>query len=164
MFGIIDHVSGAWQVRIRRTFFLILKKPDASYINKNMAVGGHCSIKSLVKNNFECILDMRQESQDDDNEIKKYSINYLSVPVKDRINPNPSQVKEVIKWIDENMSKNKKIFIHCKLGRGRAPTIACLYLISKGMTPNNAILFVKKNRRYTYFNKKQINFIQNFTV
>jgi len=97
-------------------------------------------------------------------EARIFSICYLNVPVLDRKTPNYFQIKEAITWIDYNISKNKKIFIHCNLGRGRAPTIVCLYLISKGMPANNAISMVKKNRRYTYFNKRQLNFIQEFLV
>jgi len=61
MFGKFDHVTGAGLVRIKRIIYSILNKPDISFIDENIAIGGYCNIASLAKNNFKCILDMRQE-------------------------------------------------------------------------------------------------------
>jgi protein-tyrosine phosphatase len=164
LFGPFDHLLGAGLVRIRRMLFLILKKPDVSFFGKNIAIGGHCNIESLAKNNFKCILDLRQETQDDEIKIEKFLIEYLNIPVADRTNPDYSQVQISLNWIEQNISKNNNVFIHCNLGRGRAPAMACLYLISKGTPFKDAINQIKKARRYTYFNNEQLNFIKKYAT
>lgn len=162
MFGIIDHVSGAILVRIRRRSYSLLGKTDASFIDSNLAIGGACNLQILAKDGFNCILDMRQESKHDQKLILKLSLTYLRIPVTDRKAPTVSEAQMAIKWIDKNLKDNKKIFIHCTLGRGRGPMMACLYLISKGAEVNDAIKSIKQSRRYTYFNKKQLQHINDF--
>jgi len=48
------------------------------------------------------------------------------------------------------------------LGRGRAPSMGALYLISQGMRSDKAIKNIKKIRKYSYFNKKQLRMIYDF--
>lgn len=163
MFGIVDHLSGAVLIRIRRKSYSLLGKADTSFIDTKLAFGGSCKPQVLAKDGFNCILDMRQEGKHDEKLISKLALTYLQIPVTDRKVPTLSDVQMAINWIDKNLKENKKIFIHCNLGRGRGPMMACLYLISKGADVNNAIRSIKKSRRYAYFNKNQIQFLHDFS-
>lgn len=163
MFNIVDHVSGAGLVRIKRKIFSMIGKPDASCINDLMYVGGVCDVGILAKQGFSSILDMREENQIDSEEISKHSINYLNIPVTDRQIPTLAQVNQAITWLENNLQHDKKVFLHCNLGRGRGPLIACLYLISKGIVPQEAVKIMKNSRPYTYFNKKQLRFLEDFS-
>ncbi|HXT84075.1 MAG TPA: dual specificity protein phosphatase family protein [Verrucomicrobiae bacterium] len=163
MFDIIDHISGAILVRIRRKSLSIMRKPDVSFINNQLAIGGVCDLDLLVKNKFDCILDMREEIQYDNQQISKYSIYYLRIPTADRHAPTLNNTYQAIKWIKNNLDNNKKIFIHCNLGRGRGPMMACLYLISSGVAFDEAVRSVKHSRRYTYFNNIQLQFLKEFS-
>lgn len=156
MFSKIDHVIGAILVRLRRRQLKSLRKPDLSLIIPNLYIGGSTEINLLSQNNISSILDLRKENKDNHNELKKFSIDYLQIKIPDRDIPNNDQINSAISWINSNLKNNRKVFVHCNLGRGRAPLIACLYLISKGMTYTEAITHVKKRRRYTYFNQKQL--------
>lgn len=163
MFGIVDHLSGAVLIRIRRKSYSILGKADASYVETNLAIGGVCNPQVLAKAGFNCILDMRQEGKHEEKLISNFSLTYLRIPVTDRKVPTISEAETGVSWIDKNLKENKKIFIHCTLGRGRGPMMACLYLISKGIKVSDAIRSIKKSRRYTYFNKNQIQFLHDFS-
>jgi protein-tyrosine phosphatase len=122
-------------------------------------VGGLCIIKSLANSGIGAIVDMREENQDDQNEIKEFSINYLQIRVTDRNVPDISDIKHGISWIKNNIESGKTVFVHCNLGRGRGPLMACCYLIARGIETDEAIKRVKKARKYTYFNKKQLKWI-----
>lgn len=163
MFGIIDHIIGAILVRIRRKSLSIMRKPDVSFINNRLAIGGVCDLDILAENEFSCILDMREETSYDNQEISKYFIHYLHIPTADRYAPTLDQTYQAIRWIKNNLDNNKKIFIHCNLGRGRGPMMACLYLISNGVAFDEAIKSVKHSRRYTYFNSIQLQFLKEFS-
>jgi len=164
MFNSFDHVDGAARVRLRRLFLKKRNVPDVSYVNQSLAVGGHSSIESLHKFRFDAILDLRDEAQDDKNELKKYSISYMRVPTKDREIPTLENIFSAITWLKSKLDEEQKVFIHCNLGRGRAPFIATCFLISNGMEIKDAIKTIKKVRRYTFFNKKQLEMIQRFKI
>lgn len=163
MFGIIDHVIGAYTVRIHRFLVNISKKPDMNFVIPNLYVGGNGSIDRLSKEGIDAILDLRNEKIDDQEMISKYLINFLHLPIQDREIPSKKQISQALNWIQENLDNKKKVFIHCNLGRGRAPLIVSLYLISKGMNMKESIQKLKKNRKYTFFNKKQLNLIRGFS-
>ncbi len=159
MFQVISHIYGAIGVRVRRISLSKNGYPDLSFINENLAIGGVSNIESLSRSGIESILDLREESQDDPIELKKYSINYMRIGIKDRNAPTKNQTIQAVNWLKKNISEGKKVFLHCNLGRGRAPAIAVLYLISQGLSAEDAITTIKKVRKYSYFNRTQLNMI-----
>jgi len=162
MFGTIDHVSGAIGVRVRRFYLGVRKKPDISYLDSNLGVGGVCKIEDLSKAGIQSILDLRQETEDNPHELEKYNIKYLQIKIPDRSIPTLSEIKNGTEWIALNIEQRKKVFVHCNLGRGRGPLLVILYLISKGQDKDEAIKYVKKIRRYSYLNKNQLKLIDEF--
>jgi len=162
MFGIIDHLTGAIRVRIRRFYLNAKNKPDISFLDSNLGVGGATNIEFLAKKDIQSILDLRDKTEDDPNELKKFNINYLRIKIPDRSIPTLSNAKEGIDWIASNIEQKKKVFIHCNLGRGRGPLFAILFLISQGKDKDDAIKHVKKVRVYTYLNKNQLKLIKEF--
>ena len=162
MFGIIDHLTGAIRVRIRRFYLNAKNKPDISFLDSNLGVGGASNIEFLAKKDIQSILDLRDETEDDPDKLKKFNINYLRIKIPDRSIPTLSNAKEGIDWIASNIEQKKKVFIHCNLGRGRGPLFAILFLISQGKDKDDAIKHVKKVRVYTYLNKNQLKLIKEF--
>jgi len=162
MFNKFDHASGAVRVRIRRFFLGIKKNPDISFLEENLGVGGACDIEGLVKSGIKSVLDLRDETEDNPSDIAKYKINYLQIKIPDRSIPTLSDAKNGVEWIRSNIEQNNKVFVHCNLGRGRGPLFAVLYLISQGKDKDEAIRYVKKIRSYSYFNKNQLNLINEF--
>lgn len=162
MFSFFDHIWGATDVRISRFFLKISQKNDATLILPNLFLGGINDIYLLSKIGITGILDLRKEGSDDLIELKKYSISYLNIEIKDRSCPSNEQSLQAINWINLMLNKNKKIFAHCNLGRGRAPLILCLYLITTGLSSHDAISLIKSKRRYIFLNKIQLKFLENF--
>lgn len=162
MFGMLDHVIGAATVRIRRMILQILNKPDISVVNNNLCIGGVTKISNLAQNGISAILDLRSEDSDNIDDLLEYNITYLQIKIKDRTIPTYEDTTQMIKWLNANIASDKKIFVHCNLGRGRAPLMACLYLISCGMSPDKVIKLVKKCRRYMFLNARQLNFLYSF--
>ncbi|MBI5023033.1 MAG: dual specificity protein phosphatase family protein [Candidatus Magasanikbacteria bacterium] len=48
--------------------------------------------------------------------------------------------------LEKLVSLKKKIYVHCKNGHGRAPTLVAAYLIRQGKSPDKAITFIKAKR------------------
>jgi len=162
IFGTIDHVIGAGEVRIHRYLMNILKKPDISFVIPNLFVGGSNKIENLAEVGIDAILDLRKEKMDDQNKILNHSMIFSHIPIQDRESPSKEQITQALDWIKNNLDNGKKVFIHCNLGRGRGPLIIALYLISQGMDKEESINHVKNIRKFTFFNIKQLQLIRNF--
>src|SRR4030042_2012846 len=76
----------------------------------------------------------------------KANLTLHNVQILDGCLMTPQLVREVIEVIDKSLSSpNHKIYIHCNAGVSRSPTIAWLYLIHSGLSPEEATAKVKPN-------------------
>ena len=162
MFGTIDHLYGAVGVRFRRFILEARGKPDISFLNNKLGVGGATNIERLAEIGIDSIVDLRNEAFDESESLERFGIKYLRIKVLDRKTPTLEDSMMAVSWIKNNLDKNKKVFIHCNLGRGRGPLIAILFLIFNGMLKDDAIKHVKKIRKYAFLNSKQLQFIEEF--
>ena len=56
----------------------------------------------------------------------------------------------------------KKIYVHCKNGHGRAPTLVAAYFVTQGMSTDEAFAFIKKRRSTIHPNKQQVASVKEF--
>ncbi|MEI9476818.1 MAG: dual specificity protein phosphatase [Deltaproteobacteria bacterium] len=78
--------------------------------------------------------------------LDEANITLHNVPVRDYCLMTPQLVREIIEVIDTSLSSpGHKIYIHCVVGVSRSPTIAWLYLIYKGLSPEDATAKIKPN-------------------
>ena len=56
----------------------------------------------------------------------------------------------------------KKMYVHCKNGHGRAPTMVAAYLISQGKSVDEALALIKKKRPSIHIEKVQKKALQTF--
>ena len=72
---------------------------------------------------------------------------YLWLPTEDHTAPSPHQLRLGAAAITELVAMRKKVYVHCKNGHGRAPTLVAAYLITtKGMGSEEAEVFLKARR------------------
>jgi protein-tyrosine phosphatase len=70
-----------------------------------------------------------------------------NIYIRDQSLMTPQLVRDAIAVIDRSLaSPDHKIYIHCIEGVSRSPTIAWLYLIHTGLSPEDAFETVKPNR------------------
>jgi len=75
------------------------------------------------------------------------NITLQNVYIRDFCLMTPQLVRDTIEVIDKFLScPVHKIYIHCNEGVNRSPTITWLYLIHKGLSPEEAAEKVKPNR------------------
>jgi protein-tyrosine phosphatase len=78
--------------------------------------------------------------------LAEANITLHTIPVRDYCLMTPQLVREIMEAIDRVLSSPAhKIYIHCVVGVSRSPTIAWLYLIHKGHSPEDATAKVKPN-------------------
>lgn len=82
---------------------------------------------------------------------------YLWLPVKDHSAPTLYQFNIGIKTMEEAIKNNQKVYVHCKHGHGRSPTLVAGYFIkSQGMTPEEAVELIKSKRPETHITEIQL--------
>lgn len=80
---------------------------------------------------------------------------YLWLPTRDHTSPSQKQLAVGVAFLSLMASLGEKVYVHCKNGHGRAPTLVAAYLTSKGMTPGEALRFIKKRRRVIHLRGNQ---------
>lgn len=80
---------------------------------------------------------------------------YVWIPVKNHASPAPDRLKFGVSVLEELVSLGKRVYVHCKNGHGRAPTLVAAYLVSSGKTPEEAESFVKSKRPSIHLEETQ---------
>lgn len=74
--------------------------------------------------------------------------NYCYLPTVDDDAPKPEHLEQGVAFIDNAISNEGKVYIHCAGGIGRAPTIAAAYFIHTGMTLDEALHLIRQTRPF----------------
>lgn len=112
--------------------------------------GPEIPYEKLMEFNVRSIVDLRERSEKTNINIDG-KIKYISFPIKDDSAPELTSFLSLIFIIDQ-LVKKEPIYIHCRLGRGRAPMVVIAYLISKGIPISEAYSIVYNARPFTYLN------------
>ncbi|PLS81622.1 hypothetical protein CYG49_01650, partial [Candidatus Saccharibacteria bacterium] len=70
-------------------------------------------------------------------------IEILHLPTTDMTAPTVKDLKEGIAFITRHIRAGGTVYVHCRQGEGRGPTMAAAYLISTGMSVEDAIAHLK---------------------
>lgn len=114
---------------------------DNLYLGTNQCCKHHFD-KSLLKKGIEADISLEKERLDTPFGVKYY----LWLPVKDHAAPTQSQFKVGAHTIKILLDNNTKVYVHCKRGHGRSPTLVAAYFILEGMTAQEAIKTIKQKR------------------
>lgn len=94
--------------------------------------------------------------------LESESINLTDLAFPDGEAP-PKHVVETWLSIVKTVSKNPNacIGVHCVAGLGRAPVLVAIALIEEGMTPAEAVDYIRKSRRGA-INTNQLRWLRNY--
>ena len=135
---------------------------EYSHITPQITIGTNmcCSMheKDLVKLGFEADTDLEQERQETPPKIDFY----LWLPIKDHSAPSQDQLKVGALFIKDLVEAGKKIYVHCKNGHGRAPTLVAAYFILQGMSVDKAIKTIAAKRPEIHLEPPQLKALDEF--
>jgi len=145
--------------QLMHAFRSYFSRKNISRLN-GISFGPTLSYERLKKLGFRSIIDLREDHEKSD-VIVPSGINYYSFPIKDDSAPNMESFNSLISIMDKCLQRGN-VYVHCRLGRGRAPMVVIAYLISKGLTLENAYQTVYDVRPYTYLNLIQKKSLYDF--
>lgn len=136
---------------------------DYSQITENIYVGSNlCCVthfdEELVAEGITSVISLERERSD----AAAGAEMHLWLPTIDNTSPSQDQLSLGVKTIQEFVRQKRKVYVHCRLGHGRAPTLVAAYLISQGKTVEEATKLVQEKRPVVHFNDLQISGLNEF--
>lgn len=86
---------------------------------------------------------------------------FLWLPVADHEPPSQEQLLIGARNIKDLVDNNVKVYVHCKRGHGRSPTLVAAYFILEGLSASEAIRRVRDKRRI-HLTMSQIRALKDF--
>ena len=108
------------------------------------------------------IVNMRRKHSDIEKGIS--GERHLQLATTDNTPPSVEDLQCGVDFISEEIERGGKVYIHCAVGCGRAPTMTAAYLISKGLMPEDALKRIKRIRPFISPTKKQKRVLQDFAA
>lgn len=101
-------------------------------------------LHNLVENGFRSFVDLTEED-----ELTHYvnvlrdnfsqEINYSRFPIEDYSIPSEDLMEQILKYIQAEISRGKRVYLHCFGGIGRTGTVAGCFLVESGLDGSAAI-------------------------
>lgn len=130
-------------------FFYGIPTLKRSQITANLFLGSQYSLIGLQKLKalgVTAIVNMREHPVFQESQYQGF--HYLHLPTVDNTPPDLKVLIKGADFVDREIKAGGKVYIHCRQGLGRGPTMCLAYLISTGLTYNDAFSLVKKVRTF----------------
>lgn len=112
---------------------------------------------ALREANIGAVLDVTAEFESLNWSAMDEGIKYLNVPVLDHAYPDFASLLQAIRWIDSQRRQQRRVVVHCALGRGRSVMVMAAYLLARtpGSSLDDIINHIQSVRRYARLNRNQ---------
>ena len=91
------------------------------------------------------------------------AVEQLWLPTVDFTPPTLVDIQRAIDFIKKHQTAGGKVYVHCKAGRGRSATVVlCWLMYRRGLTPDQAALYLAKQRPHINRNLADRAVVQNF--
>lgn len=119
---------------------------DSIFIGSDLCKGNVCPIHGPEFESLGILVELNLSAER--KEIPPDGIDIYSwIPVADGYAPTQEQLDIGTAIMDEAVSQGKRVYVHCKNGHGRSPTMVAAYLIRyQGKGVDEAIDFVARAR------------------
>jgi protein-tyrosine phosphatase len=136
---------------------------DFDQITEHLFVGGKLDgddWKTLQELGVTVNLNLQEERQDFfDGTAPKVS---LWLPVPDWFGPDVETIELGARFIASMVEAGHKVYVHCRFGAGRAPIVGAAYLVTTGLSADEALRLMKRGRPDFKPNSGQIDRLREF--
>lgn len=130
---------------------------DGIYIGTNQCCRTHFD-EQLKKENIEVDISLEENRID----APFGAQFYIWIPIKDHFAPTKEQLDFGVSALEKFVKMKKKIYVHCKNGHGRAPTLVAAYLIKNGKPVDEALVMIKTKRPSIHLEDTQREALNEF--
>lgn len=148
-----------------RLYLWTVRRPVLRYcpVTPQLYVGGQINARGwrwLAAHGLTADVNLRSEFDDARHGIAPQA--YLWLPVPDDHAPSLEQLHRGVAFIHQVISAGGKVYVHCASGVGRAPTLAAAYLVSTGLSPDQAWALIRQTRPFIKPTPPQLAVIDQF--
>ena len=118
-------------------------------ISAHIYLGGQFNLTGLKKlklMGITAIVSMREGSIYKEAHFEGFK--FLHLPTTDNTPPKMDDLIKGTEFIDAEINRNGKVYIHCRQGLGRGPSMVIAYLLKIGTTFEDAFALVKSVRPF----------------
>jgi predicted protein tyrosine phosphatase len=123
---------------------------DLHWLTDHVAVGG-CfpmdrAAELAARHGVRAVVDLRQESRDDEQQLSAAGIVFLHLPTPDLEPASVQMLDRGVRFVREHAAAGERVLIHCQHGIGRSPLLALCVLVDQGWEPLRALAHAKEVR------------------
>jgi atypical dual specificity phosphatase len=85
-------------------------------------------------------------------------------PVADFQAPDAETLARCVEFIDRHVAAGRPVVVHCTAGYGRTGTVLAAYLVSRGLSPEEAIAEVRRRRPWSIETGEQERAVLRFAA
>jgi protein-tyrosine phosphatase len=89
---------------------------------------------------------------------------YCYLPTVDDDCPSPEHFQRGVDFIRGVVQGGGQVYIHCKAGVGRAPTMAAAYFVAEGMSVEEAVALIKQTRPFITITPPQLEALHRYAA
>ena len=89
---------------------------------------------------------------------------HLHLATIDNTPPAVADLMRGVQFAGDEIARGGKVYIHCGVGVGRAPTMAAAYLIATGLAPGDALQQIKRVRPFIHLTSAQRAVLDEFAA
>lgn len=131
---------------------------DHIFIGNNVCCQVHFD-SELLEFGIEVDISLEKERIDEPYGVEMFTW----IPVTDHTAPTQDQLRYGVSAIDQSVQMNKKVYVHCQNGHGRAPTLVAAYFISRGEGVDEAIARIAKKRPEIHLEDVQVTALRLYS-
>lgn len=131
---------------------------DLIYLGTNLCCNNLTHMRILLDHKIKADIDLEEGRQEETLGVETY----LWLPVIDKQAPSRTQLKVGVAVLENLIKDGKKVYVHCKNGHGRSPTLVAAYYVSQGLGVDDAISKVREKRPEIHLEKVQIAALKGY--
>ncbi|MCY4018305.1 MAG: dual specificity protein phosphatase [Chloroflexi bacterium] len=163
--------TGPWPILLRvvdQTWRKMSGAPlwQLSEVRPQLYLGGQHSARgyrNMRQRGISAIINMR-EQRFSDVDAGIAGDRHLHLATIDNSPPAVADLSRGAEFARDEIARGGKVYIHCGVGVGRAPTMAAAYLISTGLTPQDALQEIKQARPFVHLTAAQRAVLDEFAA
>ncbi len=135
-----------------------------SAVSPNLLLGGQHyyrrGYQRMVDYGITAVVNMRERHSDVDAGIAGQR--HLQLATVDNTPPSVDDLRRGVEFIGAEIKRGGKVYVHCAVGCGRAPTMTAAYLVSTGLKPEAALRRIRDVRPFINPTRSQKRVLAEF--
>jgi atypical dual specificity phosphatase len=111
------------------------------WVDENVLLGAlptRAHVALLQREGIGAVINTCREYRGPLEEYRAAGIDEFYVPICDFTPPTLEQARAAVEFMERQIAAGRKVYVHCKAGRGRSATLVMCYLIGRGYTPESS--------------------------